>query len=421
MEWMLAMTAACCMVLALPAAAYGFADSAPTPSPPSPLEQIARGADPAGVDCRDGLILMASPSLRPACVSEASASVLAGRGWGVAGPVGGEAGSAPPGKDRTSAADADAADPARAIPAATASAPFMPLVHPTTIAVSHYPVVGETANVTFAVTFDAAKYVPTMDGPNPPLANPHLVLGHHKYRVFNVVSNIGTGDPDVFVPYDPDAVTTVAEDGVTYTLKAQFVVLKEAYAVISGNGFGTDFAEVSIAAGANRSMSAYEYKRTGQTYLDSAIAAELAAYEQKEPSFQVDDEPIERDPSEMWITGAGAYEAMLRDLSADFIASNYSESDILGELAEVGFERQAIADLFSHLNYTKERLEALPISEALAAYYRDEEYDGDSIVRDMLQRNYTETEAIDFLRSHMNYTDEQIETLRKSMGVKNIW
>ena len=284
-------------------------------------------------------------------------------------------------------------------------------MHPTTIAVSHYPVVGETANVTFAVTFDAAKYAPTMDGPNPPLANPHLVLGHHKYRVFNVVSNIGTGDPEVFVPYDPDAVTTVAEDGVTYIIKAQFVVLKETYAVISGDGFGTDRVWVSIAAGANRSMPTDEYKRTGQTYLDSAIAAELAAFEQKEPGFQVDDEPVERDPSEMWITGDGAYEAMLRDLSAVYMAANYSESDILDELAEVGFERHAIADLFSHLNYTKERLQALPIREALAAYYRYEEYNGDSIVRDMLQRNYTETEAIDFLRSHMNYTDEQIGAL----------
>ena len=107
--------------LASPAAwAAGHGGYPAQDQPPPPLIQLAGGIDARDVECRQPLVLAIRPSGDPACVTEESASRLAGRGWSIAGPGQG-AGAAPrPG----GAADAYAALPR--MPGSSASSAYSP-------------------------------------------------------------------------------------------------------------------------------------------------------------------------------------------------------------------------------------------------------------------------------------------------------
>ena len=66
--------------------------------------------------------------------------------------------------------------------------------------------------------------------------------------MFDVVSNIDSGDPDVFLPYDHKNVTKLVQIGETYTVRAKFEVLRqEAFLGICGAAI-SDRACKNIAA-----------------------------------------------------------------------------------------------------------------------------------------------------------------------------
>ena len=230
---LLAIAAVCCMAAILPAAAHAASE-------PPPLGHATGGAGRAGTPC--GVPQMPHGA-HPACAPEAKSRV----------------------------------------PGDVGRIPSLPLFHQTSLSVSHYPAVGEVANVTLTVTFNASMHAllegavaAAADRGNPP-PGPHIANITSKYRIFDVVSNMGSGDPSAFVPYDPGASTLVPKDGATYVVKAKFVIVKDAFAVIEGIGFDGDRVSLTVAAAGNMSMPYDEYARAGQTYLDHITGGANAA------------------------------------------------------------------------------------------------------------------------------------------------
>lgn len=165
---------------------------------------------------------------------------------------------------------AAAAGPADAWAMTYARTPYStaePTLHLSVLQLTGYPTVGGTAGLVFNVTYSAAAAGPS-DGPQPV----HLdVTGSEyarMYRVYDIVSNIGTGDPSTFAPYDHASETTAAVDGTTYTVKARFEVLAAGVIPVYVLGLDGDIVTAYVAASDAVSMPYEEYALTGQTYLD---------------------------------------------------------------------------------------------------------------------------------------------------------
>ena len=263
----LAMVLACCMVIALPAMAHAAA------APPLPGHATGGEERSESLYSSGNLFLPPPPDSHRACAAEGPAD----RGGGLAEDraireaTAGEAG--------TGRAHGNPGFPSGDLERHS-EAPRMPLLHPTSLTISHYPVVGEEANVTLTVTFSASAHALFNGdgGSSLPLANPLIANITSKYHVFDMVSNIGSDDPQVFIPYDQNApATVVAKDGATYVVQAKLVIIRDAFAVVEGFGFDGDRVSISIAAAGNQSMPYDEYARTGQTYLDYIIRDAPAA------------------------------------------------------------------------------------------------------------------------------------------------
>ena len=380
--------------------------------PPPPLMQTDAGAAADDILCNHGRLLIVSPGGAPACVFGGSHAVLEGRGWSAATA----AVAAAPGATRGAPANAI---PAQLLASAShvTSAPAVPLMHPTTLAVSEYPVVGQAANVTLTVTYGAdgwqrADYFDTEH----PIVD--IVIAHGRWdihRIYDMVSNIGTGDPGVFLPYDPKNSTTIARPGETYTVKAKFVIEEEGVANIGARGLDGDYAYmINIAASANRSMSLADYEATGQTYLDR-LRVQAQEEPRREPPTVVP-LPVQDTPLNSVTIPESKFAAML--------GRAYAEADapddlIVRDMFYFGFLRSDIREFLVHaMNYTGEQADKVEMGDdLLARAYRAADFDHADVAHDMLaRRNYTAGEAHEFFVEHMRYTDNEAAALLENAG-----
>ena len=389
------MAVAAALVAPAPVAAAGS-------GAPAPLKQVEAGTEVADILCNGDRVLLVSPGGTPACILTRSLDTLVDRGW-QEGPAGG-GGHVPAAGGGSPVASASAQGGA-------ASAPLPLHFHHNTLAISKYPVVGEVAEMTFSVTH--AAYGPGASGTDAQPAR--LAVGispiSKSHRVFDVVSNIGTGDPGVFRPYDPDNVTTVARPGETYTVKAKFEIQEEGFMTIYGRGLHGDVAGIEIATSKNTAMSRGEYKATGQTYLDHTMAT--------------GQEETPRVPEYDWVltvphwqvnrtTLLGEYHTMYSSFAKGYVDLGYTEDQIVEELFFFGHLRGDIREFFVHImNYTEERADAVRMGDDLLGLaYMASPASIDKIVNDVLtRRNYTAAEARDLLRDHMFYADDEAAAL----------
>ena len=410
------MVVAAALVAAVPATAAGS-------GAPAPLKQVEAGAEVADILCNGGRVLLVSPGGTPACAFPSSVDALAGRGWTGA-PAGGDgsgrghgagtgghdtAALAPPPAETRNGTPAVSGRPGGGSAASTA----LPPAHHNTLAISKYPVVGEVADVTFTVTVapDSGKSF----GEDFPLARLAVGISISGYgrpdSSFDAVSNIGTGDPGVFRPYDPDNVTTVARPGETYTVKAKFIIPEETVVHVYGLGLHGDVSSIYIAASKNRSMSLGEYEATGQTYLDHTMATgqeETPHVPEYDWVLNVPHWPVNR------TTLLGEYHAMYSSFAEGFVDLDYTEDQIVEEMFYFGYLPGDIREFFVHImNYTEEQAGAVRMGDDLLGLaYRASPASIDKIVDDMLtRRNYTAAEARDLLRDHMFYTDDEAAAL----------
>ena len=390
---LMAVAAALVAVAAVPAAAGSGA--------PAPLKQMEAGTEVADILCNGDRVLLVSPGGTPACILTRSLDTLVDRGW-QEGPAGG-GGHVPAAGGGNPVASASAQGGA-------ASAPLLPHFHHNTLTISKYPVVGEVAEMTFSVTH--APYGPGASGTDTHARLEVWITPFSKSpRVFDVVSNIGTGDPGVFRPYDPDNVTTVARPGETYTVKAKFEIQEEGFMTIKGRGLHGDVARIHIAASKNASMPTGEYKATGQTYLDHTRATgqeELPRVLEYDWVLTVPHWQVNR------TTLLGEYHAMYSSFAKGYVDLNYTEDQIVEQLFFFGHLRGDIREFFVHImNYTEERADAVRMGDDLLGLaYRASPASIDKIVDDMLtRRNYTAAEARDLLRDHLFYTDDEAAAL----------
>ena len=141
-----------------------------------------------------------------------------------------------------------------------------PTLHKSTLRLTGYPPVGGTAELVFSVTYSAAA------SPAPAPVRLDVTGSEYSdmYRVYDIVSNVGTGDPSVFGPYDHATEAAVAEDGRTYTVRASFEVLAPGVIPVYARGLDGDIVTVHVAASDSVSMPYEAYLLAGQTYLDDA-------------------------------------------------------------------------------------------------------------------------------------------------------
>ena len=274
---------------------------------PDPLEQLLQGVEPRAVSCSEDFVLLMSPDGGPACVSVPTAAVLESKGW-----------------ERVLQPDreGDAAEGGTERPWMTYE-PQPILAHPhTTIELSKYPVVGEIVEMT--ATTEYGDFPPEFFGNDGyPLVKININSTQpDRYRVFDIVANIETGDEDTFAPYDFETTTVVADPEEVYILKAKLEILKAGVADISMLGFDGDIFSHLVAASTEKSMPYYEYIETGQTYLDDLWAAEAAAFARLEitPQYDPPEPPFEdlRTEEEMerdWFT----------DIVQDYVGTESTE------------------------------------------------------------------------------------------------
>ena len=142
-----------------------------------------------------------------------------------------------------------------------------PTLHESVLRLEEYPVAGGGPVVlVFNVTYSAAA----SPGPEPVRLDVTGAEYVDLYRVHNITSNIGAGDLSVFRPYDHEAETTMAEDGVTYTVRASLEVLSPGVVPVYARGLDGDIVTVHVAASEAVSMRYEEYLLSGLTYLDGA-------------------------------------------------------------------------------------------------------------------------------------------------------
>ena len=142
-----------------------------------------------------------------------------------------------------------------------------PTLHESVLHLEEYPVAGGApVGLVFNVTYSAA----VSPGPAPVRLDVTGSEYGDLYRVHDIVSNVGAGDPSVFAPYDYEAENTTARDGETYTVRALLKVLAPGVIPVYARGLDGDIVTVHIAASESASMPYGEYLLSGQAYLDGA-------------------------------------------------------------------------------------------------------------------------------------------------------
>ena len=148
-------------------------------------------------------------------------------------------------------------------------------LHPSTLSMSSYPVVGGgAAELIFTVTYagDMRRSGIDAQGPvEPPVVRLDITGSGYRdlYRVTNITSNIGTEALDVFEPYDHETETVKAERGATYTVRALIEFTAEGFVPVYARGFDGDIVTVTVAASHLISMPYSEYVEAQQVYLNS--------------------------------------------------------------------------------------------------------------------------------------------------------
>ena len=367
---------------------------------PDPLEQLRQGAEPREVSCSGDFVLLMSPDGGPACVSTPTSTVLESRGWELV---------LQPHTNGTETNNSG--NPL------IASAPERYLAHPNTmLELSKYPVVGEIVDLT--VMTDYGERPPEFFGQNEyPIVKIDITSAEpDRYRVFDIVANIETGDEDTFAPYDFEATTVVAAPEVAYILKAKLEILREGVAHVSMRGFDGDILVEPVAASYEKSMPYYEYVNTGQTYLDDLWAAEAAAsahiwegevrypYAPPEPPFEDlrTEEEMERD----WFTQIAQY----------YVGTESTEIDVARQMLELGYgEDKVYSFLLEYMEYDLELVEQIDIRSLLASLYKKydwyDDWSEDDIVDDLIQRHYGPDSIREFFVDYLDYAPDQADRL----------
>ena len=365
-----------------------------------PLEQLRQGVEPREVSCSGDFALLMSPDGGPACVSAPTSTVLESRGWELV---------LQPHANGTEANNGGSP--------LIASAPERYLAHPnTTLELSKYPAVGEIVDLT--VMTDYGERPPEFFGQDGyPLVKIDITSAEpDRYRVFDIVANIETGDEDTFAPYDFEATTVVAAPEVAYILKAKLEILREGVAHVSMRGFDGDILVEPVAASYEKSMPYYEYVNTGQTYLDDLWAAEAAAsahiwegevrypYAPPEPPFEDlrTEEEMERD----WFTQIAQY----------YVGTESTEIDVTRDMLDLGYGEDKVRYfLLEYMKYDLELVEQIDIRSLLASLYKKydwyDDWSEDDIVSDLIQRHYGPDSIRAFLVDYLDYAPDQADRL----------
>ena len=150
-------------------------------------------------------------------------------------------------------------------------------LHPSMLTLSEYPTVGGgAAELVFTVTYAGDMRQGGAQGlAEPPFVRLDVTGLEHRdlYHVTDITSNIGTVASDVFEPYNFETETVRAEQGATYTVRAEIEFVAEGFIPVYAIGFDNDVVTVNVAASEHESMSYDEYVATQQDYLYSAFDA----------------------------------------------------------------------------------------------------------------------------------------------------
>ena len=370
---------------------------------PDPLEQLRQGAEPREVSCSGDFALLMSPDGGPACVSAPTAAVLESRGW-----------------ERVLQPHADLTSASGSADAWITSAPEAPLAHPnTTLELSQYPVVGEVVDLTVITEYgDPPPELFGNDGY--PLVKIVVTSAQpDRYRVFDIVANIETGDEDTFAPYDFETTTVVADPEAAYIVKAKLEILREGISEISMRGFDGDILIEYVAASAEQSMPYDEYVETGQTYLDALWAAEAAAsahirdadpiYPDTDPIYS--DTPPDPEPPDTR-TGEEIERDWFTSLARDFDEFEFTELDVTRYMLDLGYREDEVRDfLVDYMGYSQELVAQIKMRDMLASLYESYDWSNDDIINDLLTRRYAQDSIRAFFTDYLNYAPDQVDSL----------
>lgn len=360
-----------------------------------PLEQVRQGVEPREVRCSGDFVLLMSPDVRPACTSVPTAEVLEDRGW-----------------VRVLQAHTDNVVANSGEHPWVTSAPEIPLLHPNTfIDLSKYPVVGEIVDMTVFTEYGDRPPQSFGYDEYPPVKIDISSTSPDKYRVFDIVANIETGDEDTFAPYDFE-MTTVVADPEVYILKAKLEIFQEGVTPVTVRGFSGDILTEYVAASYENSMSYYEYFDTGQTYLDAHFAAgEAAAASLRERGVIRDPDPPEPGPPD-----TRTAEEMERDwftsLARDYDGTEYTERDVTRAMLDLSYREDEVRDfLIEYMEYDPELVDQIEMGGILASLYESYDWPEDKVINDLLLRRYSQDDIRAFFVDYLDYAPDQADDL----------
>lgn len=361
-----------------------------------PLEQLRQGAEPREVSCSGDFALLVSPGGGPACVSAPTAAVLESREW-----------------ERVLQQHADDEAAIGSERPWIMSAPQPPLAHPKTfIELSKYPVVGEIVDMT-VITEYGDRPPENFGNDEYPIVKIDITSDEpDRYRVFDIVANIGTGDEDTFAPYDFETATVVADPEEVYILKAKLEILKEGVANVSMLGFDGDVLTEYVAASYKQSMSYGEYIKTGQTYLDALWAAGEAAAERiRERGVIYPDDPPESGPEDTR-TAAEIERDWFTSLAQDYDEPEFTDLDVARAMLDLSYREEQVRDfLLEYMKYDLQRIEQIDMKSLLASLYKSYDWSDDEIIDDLLLRKYDPDDIRTFFADRLAYAPDQTKSL----------
>ena len=264
----------------------------------SPLDQHHAGIPIDGIQCNDGKLLMVNLAGKPVCVTGDSAMKL---GDGVSSgssvyatmahtPETSQKSHEPLNEKITSQTDTHVfTDKEKQIIADYKESSILSssgiLIHSYSLDLSESPKVGQTAMINFTGVYtDNTNFEPYMEPFTLKVfANPDDKVLFHD----DAVTNAGSDDPTIFVPFDNKVGYVVDEPvpGRAYTVMVTVEILEEGFIEIDALRFHSleSRGGVYLAISSEYSISENEYMDEGHTFLDHIILARASSSESFAP------------------------------------------------------------------------------------------------------------------------------------------
>ncbi len=339
----------------------------------SPLKQLESGIPLYQIRCNaENTTLLQSPSGRPACVTMDTSDKLLDRGFTLVKSV----------PQNTSTESLDSLEPEKLYDMDVYHSSTHFNIHDYTYEFRGFPVVGETGELILTMTHkiladDAIKILGYDEDGNPievPAVygvNAHLYpvkldiafLPPSTIRVYDIVSNINSDDPFVFLPYDHTTETTIAEPGKTYTVKAKVDVLEEGFVFFYAKGLEGDYVQTSYAIGKDETLEFWEYEKYDETYLDHTLRkrpvtgdsqSQLPVDQLVPPEPKIAPEPTTPRNHEE------EYEEWKNYIASYHLEEESPYEDVLEELVQYEFTIQNMREFFANrMNYTNAVIDEL--------------------------------------------------------------